>query len=162
VSSTRITRALEREHVPGVKEVVDSTGLFPSELLDDMVAGYLAGSGSDRWWVVGKGVVSAVVYCAPERMTHNAWNMLLLAVRADRHGQGIGRAAVASVEAELARSGARLLLVETSGLPEFARTRNFYRSCGYEEEARIRDYYRAGEDKVVYRKVLAAGDDASG
>ncbi len=52
--------------------------------------------------------------------------------------------------------GGRMLLVETSGLPDFERTRAFYRKCGYEEEARIRDFYAAGDDKVVFRKVLNA------
>lgn len=53
-----------------------------------------------------------------------------------------------------ARAG-RLLLVETSALPAFEGTRAFYRRLGYEEEARIRGFYAAGEDKVVYRKALA-------
>jgi ribosomal protein S18 acetylase RimI-like enzyme len=52
--------------------------------------------------------------------------------------------------------GARVLLVETSGLPSFERTRAFYRKCGYDEEARIRDFYKAGDDKIVYRKMLDA------
>jgi ribosomal protein S18 acetylase RimI-like enzyme len=59
------------------------------------------------------------------------------------------------VEQALTARGGRLLLVETSGLPSFERTRAFYRKCGYEEEARIRDFYAAGVDKVVYRKALA-------
>jgi RimJ/RimL family protein N-acetyltransferase len=49
-----------------------------------------------------------------------------------------------------------MLLVETSGLPDFERTRAFYLKCGYEEEAHIRDFYATGEDKVVFRKVLNA------
>lgn len=50
--------------------------------------------------------------------------------------------------------GGRMLLVETSGLPDFERTRRFYMKCGCEEEARIRDFYTTGDDKVVFRKVL--------
>lgn len=50
--------------------------------------------------------------------------------------------------------GGRVLLVETSGLASFERTRVFYRKCGYEEEARICDFYKADDDKIVYRKAL--------
>ena len=57
----------------------------------------------------------------------------------------------------LARGLGRFLLVETSGLPEFEDTRRFYRTRGYGEEARIRDFYTSGEDKVIFRRALGAG-----
>ena len=63
---------------------------------------------------------------------------------------------MAFVENTLAMRGERVLLVETSALPEFERTRAFYRRIGYTEEARIRDFYKAGEDKVIFRKALSA------
>lgn len=44
------------------------------------------------------------------------------------------------VEEDLRARAQRLSLVETSALPQYARTRAFYVECGYEEEARIRDY----------------------
>ena len=58
------------------------------------------------------------------------------------------------VESALAAGGERVLLVETSGLPAFERTRAFYRKLGYTEEACIREFYRAGEDKIIFRKAL--------
>ena len=60
------------------------------------------------------------------------------------------------VEGALAARGERVLLVETSGRPEFARTRAFCRAHGCVEAARIREFYAPGEDKVVFWKVLAA------
>ncbi len=47
-----------------------------------------------------------------------------------------------------------MLLVET--LASFDLAQAFYRKYGYEEEARIRDFYAVGDDKVVFRKVLSA------
>jgi hypothetical protein len=55
----------------------------------------------------------------------------------------------------LKKQGGRLLLVETSELADFQRTRSFYHKYGYDEEARIRDFYKAGDDKIVCRKVLS-------
>jgi hypothetical protein len=37
----------------------------------------------------------------------------------------------------------------------FARTRAFYLREGYAQEARIREFYAVGEDKIVFRKALA-------
>lgn len=48
--------------------------------------------------------------------------------------------------------GGRMLLVET--LASFDLAQAFYRKYGYEEKARIRDFYAAGDDKVAFRKVL--------
>jgi hypothetical protein len=47
------------------------------------------------------------------------------------------------------------LLVETSGSEDFAGTRAFYNSIGYTQEARIRDFYQGGDDKIVFRKDLS-------
>ena len=84
------------------------------------------------------------------------WYLLLIAVRPACQGQGRGAALLGHVESALRASGQRLLLVETSGLPSYARTRAFYVKCGYAEEACVRDFYKAGEDMVVFRKALNA------
>ena len=60
------------------------------------------------------------------------------------------------IEKKLAKRGERVLLVETSGLPNLAQVRSFYCKQGYEEEARIREFYKAGDDKIIFRKALAA------
>lgn len=75
-------------------------------------------------------------------------------IHPDRQGQGGGAALLRYVEHQLRQRGERILLVETSGLPDFEYQRTFYRGCGYGEEARIRDFYKAGEDKVVFWKAL--------
>ncbi|MGG5811669.1 N-acetyltransferase family protein [Falsiroseomonas sp. CW058] len=155
-------RPLVAGDLPGAKRVIDGTGLFPSEMLDEMVSAYLAGTAGEEFWLTAADADGPVglAYCAPERMTEGTWNTLLIAVHPERQGQGAGRALMRRVEEELAGRGGRLLLVETSGLPEFDGTRAFYRGLGYEEEARIRGFYRAGEDKVVLRKALPAPEAA--
>jgi GNAT superfamily N-acetyltransferase len=140
--------------------IADAIGFQPNELeqLSEMLADYFGGdSDSDRFWLTDddNGPIG-VAYCEPERMTNRTWNLQLIAIRPDRQGQGRGATLLRYVEQTLTARGGRMLLVETSGLPEFERTRAFYRQCGYEEEARIRDFYAAGDDKVVFRKVLNA------
>ncbi len=143
--------------MPGLKAVIDATGLFPAEMLDALTAEYLDnGSSRDLWLTVDEAGPVAVAYCAPERMTQGTWNLLLIAVHPARQGQGLGARLTGHIESALAASGERVLLVETSGLPEFERTRSFYRRLGYTEEARIRDFYQAGEDKIIFHKALTA------
>jgi GNAT superfamily N-acetyltransferase len=151
-------RPVTRGDMPGLKAVVGANGLFPPGVLDDMTAIYSSGDGPDDFWLTADdgGGPLAVAHCAPERMTQGTWNLLLVAVRPPRQGQGVGAALVRHVEDALKARGERVLLVETSGLPDFERARAFYRRLGYDEEARIRGFYRAGEDKVIFRKALDA------
>lgn len=141
--------------------LADATGLFqPNELevLGQVFADYFGGNiDNDRIFITDDdGGPVGVAYYAPAPMSNRIWYLYLIAVRPDRQGQGRGTALLRYVEEMLAARGERMLLVETSGLPSFERTRAFYRKCGYEEEARIRDFYNAGEDKIVFRKLLAA------
>ena len=160
-------RPIVAADMAGLKSIIDRNELFPSEMLDAIMATYLAGNEGEEVWLtqVDDGTPAALVYCAQERMTEGTWNMLLIAVDPSRHGTGIGGALTATVEAMLADRGARILLVETSGLPAFEATRGFYRSKGYREEARIHDFYQHGEDKIVFLKAIESrseGDQPTG
>lgn len=140
-------------------DIAKAIGFQPDELevLNEMLSDYFGGDRqTDCFWITDddNGPVG-VAYCEPERMTDRTWNLQLIAIRPDRQRQGRGAALLRYVEQTLVSRGGRMLLVETSGLPDFERTRTFYTKCGYEEEARIRDFYTTGDDKIVYRKVLA-------
>jgi ribosomal protein S18 acetylase RimI-like enzyme len=145
---------------PAILALAVSSGLFPpeeiAEVADVLAAALRQELGPDHYWLTDDdGGPIGVAYYAPERMAEGTWNLYMLAVRPDRQRQGHGAALVRHIERQLADRGARLLLIETSGLGSFERTRAFYRALGYAEEARIRDFYKAGDDKVVFRKALA-------
>lgn len=138
-----------------ISDIAAATGLFPPEMLGDMMAGYVANTSRDIWYVgeTDAGVVT-FGFCEPERMTEGTWNLLAIGVRPEHQGQGYGAQMMTYLEDVLAASKQRVLIVETMGTPDFARTREFYRSNGYTEEARIREFYEAGGDKIVYWKHL--------
>jgi GNAT superfamily N-acetyltransferase len=85
---------------------------------------YLAVDGDD---VVGVALLAE--HFAPSRELH------LIAVRRDRHRQGVGRLLLAAVEQDLHAEGVRLLEVHTVGpsseSAEYARTREFYEAQGF-------------------------------
>ena len=148
-------RAIELTDLPALKTVIDANQLFPSTMLDEMTSDYFNHKNSDDYWFTyddDKPV--AIGYCAPEKMTEGTWNLYLIAVHPDYQGLGYGTSMLNYIEQKLAKRGARLLLVETSGLETFEGTRKFYQKCGYEKEAQIREFYQAGEDKIIFRKLL--------
>ena len=147
---------------PGMLAAIAASGLFLSDELGgiaDTLTDYFAGPAGDEhhWIIIGNAhTLVGVAYYAPERMTNGTWNTYLIAVDAAHQGKGHGAALMAYIEADLTERGARVLLVETSGLPSFELTRAFYRKLGYDEEANIREFYNAGEDKIVFRKALTS------
>lgn len=155
-------RSMSVRDLPTVKRAIDRTGLFPSELLDAMTRPGLVDSDAREAWHVAEldGSVVGVTYDTPERMTAGTYNLSLIAVDPDRQGAGVGRALMRAAEARLAEAGGRLLLVETSGLPDFARTRAFYAGLGYRAEAVIRDFHDAGEDRVTFTTGLGRPAEA--
>lgn len=147
-------RALTRADLDRVRDLVDANAMFPSEMLADMTAPYFDGDETQRWLVFDDGQVDAACYFVPEPLADGVWNLLMIAVDPKRHGTGIGTQLMRAVEQQLAGDGVRLLLVDTSGSDAFKRTRAFYDMLQYECEARIRDYWAEGDDKVTFRKVL--------
>lgn len=148
-------RATKPQDLSFLKNIVDDNQMFPSSMLDDMITPFFQEPDQEFWLTCETDRPIAVAYCAPEEMTEGTWNLLLIAVDISHQGQGVGRAMMDYIEQKLARMKVRILLVETSGVPEFERTRQFYLQCHYTKVATIPEYYSAGDDKVVFWKKLA-------
>jgi GNAT superfamily N-acetyltransferase len=120
-----------------------------------LAASLAAADGEAGFWLTDDddGPVG-MAYCEPERMTAGTWNLQLIMIQGDRQGQGRGTQLLRAIEQAVMDRQGRMLIVETSGLPEFAGPRAFYAQAGYEAEGGIRDFYAAGDDKVIFRKVL--------
>jgi GNAT superfamily N-acetyltransferase len=56
-----------------------------------------------------------------------------------------------AVDPEYRRAG---VVVETSGLEKYAPTRHFYLATGYLLEATLKDFYKEGDDLVIFTKHL--------
>lgn len=148
-------RGLGRADLPFVGAILDATGLFPSEMLAPMVEPYLSEEAPHRWLVACAGEqLLGFAYTEPERMTDGTFNLLAIAVDPALQGRGIGRALVEGLERRLRGRGGRILIVETSSLQDYAGARAFYGRQSFHQEARIRDFYAEGEDKILFWKHL--------
>jgi len=158
MNSTLTIRQAKPDDTDTIMNLAEAIGLFEGEELEElggMLGAYFEGSLEGHSWIVCEddGVVG-VAYFAPEQYADGTWNLYFIAVHPKSQGKGYGSAMVNHVEKTLAEQGERLLLVETSGLPNFEMTRKFYHKLGYEEEARIRDYYKPGDDKIIFRRAF--------
>lgn len=149
-------RPTKSDDIPALAKVLDGTGLFPSEMLPNMLCGFLSDQESEDVWLTCEEEGEAIAFCyaLPEALTDGTWNMLAIAVLPEMQGSGVGGAVVAHLEDVLRGRGNRVLIADTSGTDEFAQTREFYRKNGYSEEARIRNFWAEGDDKIVFWKEL--------
>ncbi|MEI8280628.1 MAG: GNAT family N-acetyltransferase [Bacteroidota bacterium] len=150
-------RKVRIQDIDGLKEVLDSTELFPSEYLDDMIDDFFNNINSEDIWFtyILENRPIAIGYCAPEKLTNGTFNLYAIAVKKEFQGRGIGQRMMSYIEKYLIDNGMRILIVETSSLQQYNLTRQFYNKLGYIQEATIRDFWNKGEDKIIFWKKLA-------
>lgn len=85
-------------------------------------------------------------------LTDAVYDLYWIVVDGAATRKGTGRLLIDSTCAILKGLGARMLIAETSGLPVYGPARSFYLKCGFTEEARIREFYKRGDDIVFYIK----------
>jgi ribosomal protein S18 acetylase RimI-like enzyme len=163
IAAERCTRSLDviREtntaDQVALLHIVEQSGQFDDDGLAHVrgtLAQHFDGHGGGIWLTADDGEPVGVAYCAPEPVAAGTWNLLMLWTRSDRLGRGHGAALVNRLEQELHARRARLLIVETSGTPHFAAARAFYVKCGFAHEASIKNFFAAGDDKLVFTKLL--------
>jgi len=105
--------------------------------------------------VYGEGNEILGYYCVgPTPATQSTFDLYWIATTPSMHGKGIGSKLDGHALSLIASKGGRLVIAETSSQPRYDKTRKFYIARGYTELARISDYYRMGDDLIVYGKYL--------
>jgi len=87
-------------------------------------------------------------------LTDAVYDIYWIVVHPASWNRGTGTSLLHQAEEEMKRQKARLLLIETSSRPPYEIPQAFYRKHGYEERARILDYYAVGDHKLIFGKVL--------
>jgi ribosomal protein S18 acetylase RimI-like enzyme len=88
-------------------------------------------------------------------LTDAVYDLYWIVVHPASWNQGTGSSLLRQAEGDMTRRGARLVLIETSSTPPYERPRAFYRKHGYQEQARILDYYSGGDHKLILGKTLS-------
>jgi GNAT superfamily N-acetyltransferase len=90
----------------------------------------------------------------PTPATEGTYDLYWIAVDPSVQNQGIGKALLGFVERTVAERKGRLVVIETSSQPKYEPTRQFYLRFGYELEARVRGFYKPGDDRLIFVKTL--------
>lgn len=153
-----------RPIVPGDRgrllEIVTAVGNFTPQEVEtamEVIDEGLAGSGRGDYFLnVLEEEERVIGYeChGPTPLTDGTYDLYWIAVDPARQGGGHGRALLVHAEEDVRRRRGRLLLIETSSQESYNATKRFYERSGYPLVARIPDFYRRGDDKLIYAKYL--------
>lgn len=85
-------------------------------------------------------------------LTDGVYDLYWIAVDPNARRKGVGRALLTACEDAIRGLGGRIIIIETSGSPEYDATREFYVNSGCVNEAIIKDYYKPGDDLWIFTK----------
>ena len=98
-------------------------------------------------------VVGYICY-GPTPMAQGTFDLYWVAVDPDYQKQGAGSKLLSFLEEVVKARGGRMILADTSTIPDFEKTQKFYLKNGFQEVARIPDYYRPGNDRITFCRRL--------
>ena len=160
-------RQLEPRDRSRVLEIVTATGNFTPveidtamEVVDEGLADPLFPRGDYRLYAVedDAGRVAGYEAHGPTPLTSGTYDLYWIAVDPSYQGAGFGRALLAFAEDDVRAAGGRLLLIETSSQESYGDTIRFYEKSGYPLVARIKGFYKPGDDKLIFARELSAAD----
>jgi len=156
-------RQLEPGDRPFIEKIVISSGKFNDvevatalELVDEAL-----GRGEESGYLFaileyGKKhrEVQGYACYGPVPLTQGAYDLYWIVVNPASQGKGFGSHLLKYVETDVLSRGGRMILIETSSQETYGATVRFYEHSGYHLAARIRNFYRVGDDKLVFQKEL--------
>jgi len=151
-------RPLASDDRPLVDAALRSDGTFRDDevvVAMELIDASLAGDPSYLVRVAEvDGRVAGYICFGQTPMTAGTWDLYWVVTHAQARGRGVAGTLIEAMEAEIRARGATAIRVETSQLESYGPARRVYDRHGYPETARFRDFYRAGDDLVVYYKRL--------
>jgi ribosomal protein S18 acetylase RimI-like enzyme len=101
-----------------------------------------------------RGTLTGYACFGPTPGADGTFDLYWIAVHPAAQGGGQGSRLLEEIERQLRARDGRLLIVETSSRQAYASTRRFYDGRGYDEAARVADFYAPADDRVIYTKRL--------
>ncbi|HYC52994.1 MAG TPA: GNAT family N-acetyltransferase [Gemmatimonadaceae bacterium] len=154
MNAIRVDRLLP-EHRPRIEAIVRATGVFSDDEVGVALEVFDAEDDYEFLGAFHDGDLVGYVCFGPTPSTDRTFDVYWIAVHPDAQRTGAGAALMAAVEQELESRRARMVVIETSSRDDYAPTRRFYQKHGYQESARLRDFFAPGDDRVVFTRRIA-------
>jgi ribosomal protein S18 acetylase RimI-like enzyme len=150
---------IQKDDIENVRRICESTGFFREDETDVAIElveeAFKDGQEKSGYYFIFSMIESETcgfVCFGPTPCTIGTFDLYWIVVDDRFRGKGIGLQLLKQTEKKLQELEGRKLYIETSSTEKYVPTRNFYTRAGYTEEARLKDFYLTGDDKVIYSR----------
>tara|TARA_R110002074_G_scaffold402342_1_gene608153 strand:+ start:96419 stop:98680 length:2262 start_codon:yes stop_codon:yes gene_type:complete len=157
----RIRNTVKLSDVETVRSLVSKTGVFNAEevsIAAELVAeAALKGekkSGYSFYFIEEGGKMLGYSCFGRIPLTESSYDLYWLVVDADSQKKGIAKQLLDLTEKTISSHGGAQLYAETSSKDNYKPARAFYQKVGFSECARQKDFYKKGDDKVTYVRMI--------
>ena len=153
-------RQIKPSDLEAIARIIESSGFFSAaeidlacELAKEKISDgnassyqFLFGEDEDLvWGYTCFGLIPATV---------GSYDLYWIAVDNHLRAGGMGKQLLKKSEDIIGNQGGKHIYVETSSRHQYQTTHRFYESCGYMQEAFLKDFYAEGDSKVIYSKII--------
>jgi len=145
---------------PGIEAALRSDKTFRAEEINvalELIDDALQQGDRDYWVRIASTEdlpVAGYVCFGPTPMTNATWDLYWIVTHTQGRGQGVASSLIRAMESELRERDATAIRVETSQTEGYGAARKLYARLEYPEQARFADFYKPGDDLIVYYKKL--------
>ncbi len=148
-------RTSDRDHV---RQLAHSSGFFSKEeisiaveLVEERLSKGLQ-SGYYFLFAERSGNIIGYTCFGPIPGARNRYDLYWIVVHNDFRRLGAGKSLMARTEEIIRKLGGQRIYIDTSSRDQYRPTGLFYNACGYRQEAYLKDFYKRGDDKIIYLK----------
>lgn len=151
-------RKMRPEDRGAIREILTKTEMFTIPEVDvamELVDIFLNNSEQKDYLIYvaeSEARVTGYVCYGPTPAAEGTFDLYWIAVAPDQQGKGIGKELLEFVEQEVKQMKGRLIIIETSSQEKYTPTQQFYLKNHYLIAARIKDFYRVGDDRLIFVK----------
>ncbi len=102
--------------------------------------------------VTDQAEIAGYVCYGPTPATDGTYDVYWIAVAPNLQNRGIGKQLLIFTEEQVGSLNGRMIVIETSSQSKYTPTQQFYLKNSYQLEAQIKDFYRQGDDRMIFVK----------
>lgn len=149
---------IKQSDVPRIREMLTSTHFFEEspdeidvaiELADIALADYEKSEYKFLFIQNDDQVLGYICY-GKIACTVSSFEIYWICVDKQQQNNGIGKKLIREVVRIIKDLGGKKLMLETAGRAEYLPTQKFYASCGFQIEAKLKNYYTIGDDCLIF------------